>query len=482
MRIGWKRRVKSETSSCQKVKRMTDIMTKKCFVIGSGVSGLSAALYACNNGYTPMILEKNPVHGGYATNIIKDGFRFEMSLHFVGPAIREPLRMLGIDDQIELIDVKDTTRIDCEESCKISQFSYNDSAESYKKYLYIKYPYERDGIEKLFSIGKNIERVSDKIMIGEHPFVTLLSNPKAFQFFAKYGKKTGQQLLDDLFIDDNIKKEVSTLAILLGTPNESLSAIPYSQIATESYNRGAFFIHGGSQMLSDVLLSRIERCGGEISFNSPVIRMDIDDSFVKRLYIGKRVIDVGDGVNVVYCADMLSLVNNISKGTRILNIDINSLPIANSLNVIHLGLDIDVKKIGIDRSEYNLVTPKTDFNIAIYSNKDSSFGSNKTSVLTVSSVLKYEKNMIYDELNRVWPRITDHVVTEIVWTPNDFESWTWNAGGSFGGFQATPGLANKQIPHRTLIKNLYIAGQWTGMGAGYINSMIGGINAVNSFR
>jgi phytoene dehydrogenase-like protein len=61
-------------------------------------------------------------------------------------------------------------------------------------------------------------------------------------------------------------------------------------------------------------------------------------------------------------------------------------------------------------------------------------------------------------------------------TPTDFEQLTWNTGGSFGGFQTTPSQIHSPVPHKTLIGNLFVAGQWTGVGAGYINTMLGGLD------
>lgn len=51
---------------------------KKCIVIGSGFSSLSASCYLAKAGYDVLVLEKNEQIGGRASILEEDGFRFDM--------------------------------------------------------------------------------------------------------------------------------------------------------------------------------------------------------------------------------------------------------------------------------------------------------------------------------------------------------------------------------------------------------------------
>lgn len=464
------------------------MMTDKIHVavIGSGIGGLSVALDLCNNGFKPVIFEKNAVHGGYATNFQKGGFRFEVSLHYVSPLFRVVLDRLGISRDVDLIDLKKSAFVNCDEpkkACSISKFEFNDKGLSYVQYLILKYPGEEKSIRKLFSLGTEMLPMSDDLIINKmNPFASMLKHPRSIPATFKYIGKTSKNLLDELFVDENLKQEVSALAIILGTPLDVMAAVPYIQTATESYERGGFYIRGGSQHLVDVMRKHIERSGGIFYMNSPVDRMKLSpDGTVESISVGGKSFDVD---SVIYCCDMLKLVNTIIPQTRLFKKEVRRLPIASAALVVHLGLDIDVKtEYGFDGGDYAIKTPEMAFNIAIYSNVDPSCCKRGNSVITLTG-LGYDdfRRRSMKELNRVLPGIEKHVVVNEYMMPIDFEKLTWNAGGSFGGFQTTPAQIRSPVPHETLVKNLFVAGQWTGVGAGYINTMLGGIETSLLYR
>lgn len=56
---------------------------KKIVIIGGGISGLSAGIYAIKNGYNPIILEKNPVAGGLCTSWYRQGMHLDGCIHWL---------------------------------------------------------------------------------------------------------------------------------------------------------------------------------------------------------------------------------------------------------------------------------------------------------------------------------------------------------------------------------------------------------------
>jgi len=199
-------------------------------IVGSGISGLSAALDLANHGVKSVIFDKNSFHGGYATNFWKEGFRFEASLHYVGPIFKKALNRLGLSRKVKLIEIKKAASIDCREvkdSCKRVDFKFNDNGISYIRYLVSKYPDEEKSIKKLFSIGDAILPLSDDMVIDKvNPLVAMIKHPKAIYPASRYLSKTSKVLLDELFVNEDLKKEISSLAIILGTPVDVMAAIP----------------------------------------------------------------------------------------------------------------------------------------------------------------------------------------------------------------------------------------------------------------
>ena len=60
---------------------MANALEKDLIIIGAGLNGLSAGLaYALNNQNSQkkvLILEKNPISGGYVTSFTRQGFQFD---------------------------------------------------------------------------------------------------------------------------------------------------------------------------------------------------------------------------------------------------------------------------------------------------------------------------------------------------------------------------------------------------------------------
>ena len=55
---------------------------KKVIVIGAGISGLTAAVYARRSGFEAVVLEKAGSPGGVSTNWVRKGYTFEGGVHW----------------------------------------------------------------------------------------------------------------------------------------------------------------------------------------------------------------------------------------------------------------------------------------------------------------------------------------------------------------------------------------------------------------
>ena len=58
-------------------------MGKKVVIIGAGVSGLSAGIYALQAGYSVEIYEKNKMPGGECTGWNRQGYHIDNCIHFL---------------------------------------------------------------------------------------------------------------------------------------------------------------------------------------------------------------------------------------------------------------------------------------------------------------------------------------------------------------------------------------------------------------
>ncbi|MDR0836454.1 MAG: NAD(P)/FAD-dependent oxidoreductase, partial [Tannerella sp.] len=58
-------------------------MSKKIVIIGSGVAGLSAGIYARMNGFEAQIVEMGHTVGGVCTSWYRSGYKFDYSIQWL---------------------------------------------------------------------------------------------------------------------------------------------------------------------------------------------------------------------------------------------------------------------------------------------------------------------------------------------------------------------------------------------------------------
>lgn len=58
-------------------------MNAKVIVVGAGIAGLSAGIYAAQSGFDVTIIEKHTIPGGVCTSWRRKGYLFEGAIHWL---------------------------------------------------------------------------------------------------------------------------------------------------------------------------------------------------------------------------------------------------------------------------------------------------------------------------------------------------------------------------------------------------------------
>lgn len=474
-------------------------------IIGAGIGGLTAAAILARNGKKVLVLEKNPVAGGYAVNFRRGEFVFDASLHLICGCDESGMtykifKKSGVLEKIKLI------KPDCLYRSIFPDFDLRIPQNNLPVYLNIlknDFPTEANGIEKLFNELTKLYIDILNFFFTDTPFwLDMVFFPLKYPKLFLYVNKPFQNMLDRFLKDFRLKAIISQLWGYYGLPPAQLSPIYFSFPWYDYLCNGGYYLEGGSQSLSDALVSSIKENNGKVSLNSEVKKIIIS----KNIAVG--VITRNDqeffADIVISNADANKTFNNFVGGEFLPKSFLKKLKnMQPSLSAfqLYLGLNTDLKSKGICDYEifynpsYDLDNQyqafmnndnidKMLYAITIYSNIDPTAAPSGKSALGIIALSGYDfwsklsKNeykekkkqtaeILIKRAEKVIPGLSSYIEEMAVATPLTMERYTGNYKGAiYGWSQIISQSGINRLDLKTPIKNLYLASGWARPGGG----------------
>lgn len=477
-------------------------------IIGAGIGGLTSGAILSRNGKKVLILEKNPVPGGYAVNFRRGEFEFDASIHLVngfdsGQTGNKILELCGISERVKFLKPKYLFRsVFPNIDIRIPQGNLKE----YINILTRHFPKEKDGLERLFKLMsklycriEDVGEASDKISPAE---------------FTEYVNKTYQEVLEQFLKDRKLMALVSQLWSYYGLSPRRLSAIFFCYPWYDYVCNKGFYLKGGARALSAELKTIIQKNGGELKFNTKVIKILLKENIVYGITTEK-----GEEFFA------RSIVSNIDARTTFYNLvgekylqpsfldKISKMEPSLSAFQVYLGLNVDLKNIGID--DYVIfVNPDFDldkqfnaylnndinnsaFGLTLYSMLEENFAPKSKSAMAIITLAGYDfwKNLSKEEYKKqkkhftdilikrteaIIPNLSSHIEIVESATPLTMERYTGNYKGAIYGWSQTVSQSgSNRLKNKTPIKNLYLVGAWTLPGGGIKGVMQSGVIVSN---
>ncbi len=484
---------------------------KKIGIIGGGVAGLTAGIFAQKNGFDSVVLEKHHTLGGECTGWDRQGYHIDGCIHWlVGTKEGTPIKKLwdtvGALDGVDIYDPKSFMAV--EHDGVTVQF-YRDINKIKSSWLYIS-PEDKDIIEefcrdikKLQSFSIPVEKPMDMINIIEK-IKFIFSMKDAGPIMQKYDKISVREL-SDKFRHPALREaiasfmpegEYSATSVIfpLGTFTGGQSSIPI----------------GGSKALAMRMAEKYLSLGGVIEASSEVVDLDIEGDTIRSVKCKN-----GKSLNfdyVIAACDARVLYEQLLKGQyndpeyqkRYNNPEI--YPLASN---IYIGIGYEgtmgdlprTLKFPVDSLDIKQNRKPIDYLQMTHYAYEPSFAPYGHTVITFAinqfqpeliewEVLGKDREAYNREKKRIgevvirametrFPHMTGKLKLLDVATPQTYERYCNAYRGAFMGFWPT--IPGKALAHTGRIKglsNIVLSGQWLQPPGGLPIALITGKDTI----
>jgi len=482
---------------------------KSILIIGAGIAGLTAGVYARRCGYQADIYEMHSLPGGLMTAWKRKGYIIDGCIHWLtGSSPRsdyyQQWQEIGLLNGQKIYDPEIFYRYEALDG-KI--FNFYTNIDQLEKHLQEISPEDADYIHKFCSaahkmVGFNMSTESSGSFVKKI-LNSIKSLPKLLQVLPQLQKWGSMEMTT---FSANFKspflREVFTN---LWMPEMSAGALVFTMAFL--HDRSAGYPVGGSLPMAQGVEKRFLELGGQIHYNSRVekILVENDRAAGIRLADGSEhradyVISAADGHATIF--DMLE-GRYVDDKIRKVYSDYKLFPpiLLVSLGIHRTFPELPGATAGIAIALKDPITiageKHANLELMVYNFDPTLAPEGKTIVTTtIPTSYTYWKELVNDRerydaekqqvaidiINRLEQRfagVSAQVEMADVATPVTFERYTGNWQGSFEGFLPTPKTIMSSIP-KTLpgLQNFYMAGQWVQAGGGLPSGLMTGRDVI----
>ncbi|MFI5399185.1 MAG: phytoene desaturase family protein [Candidatus Binatia bacterium] len=503
----------------------------KAIIIGSGMSGLTAAAYLVRAGYQVTVHEQFSEIGGVTATLRQDGFGWDLGPLMVegfgpGEPAGEVLSELGLDDCVRR--VRDDRGVVFPDFSLWKPATY---AGPYWRRERLKelFPEERDGLDRYYQF---YDRVMDLMALvrradrARGPTVLWLKARMwlAFRQLKAMREWSAQRMMDHFFRRQELKAlYTGILADFVVRPSQFPGlGIPTVNVETAFDKRiplvskaglrpSYHYISGGCGQLVEAMSAMIRARGGTIQANACVRCITITDGHVTGVGLDDEhhapadLVLASGGAHETF----LGLVGREHLPTDFVA-RVENVAFMESVLMVHVGIDFDPTPYqpaalcyyygsydiegGVARCQNGEFHEGRDgfliYVPSLHSPELAPPGHHAVTVYTIapnrlrSGTWAERREELADKLlaeaERIMPGLRQRARVRVILTPDDFRTRTHLARHSFGG--VAPVMGKEGVPHRTPIRGLWFIGAQSESRGGVGNVVAGARRAVDMIR
>ena len=272
-----------------------DAIKRKIVIIGSGFGGLAAAIRLQAKGMQVTLLEKNAKVGGHASQLVKDGYTFDMgpSIITAPNLIQRLFECAGarMEDYLDLVKLDPFYRIYFHDGASLD---YTDDSEQMKRQMARFSTMDADNYDRFMAQTRHLYDavITDGLGATAFDLPTMLGFlPRALRLQALM---PAYDFVKRYFDDPHHRFTFSFHPLFIGG-NPFRAPAVYLMIPYLEKTGGVWFCKGGMYSLVRALESTFKQLGGVVETDAEVERIIVEDRRAKGV-LAKGQFYEADGV------------------------------------------------------------------------------------------------------------------------------------------------------------------------------------------
>lgn len=487
-------------------------------IIGGGLGGLSAGAILSRQGKRVLLLEQHYIPGGCATTFKRKDFIMEVGLHAMDGHLisqnseRSVLRYLGVHRKVRFEPIPEFFRIHSDRF----DFVFPMGTKQAKRSLMEAFPTEEQGIRKFFRLIMGVQQEVARMPKEKWRYVVLMPLfPILYPNTFRSARMTVGRCLDRLVESENLKLILQGNLLYYHDDPYSMSMLFFAKAQASFIQHGGYFIHGGSQKLSDALARVIRDNGGTLLLGKHVEKIltargratgvSYRDTFNRSC--GTTEVSAP---HIIYSGALPLVPSLLPEGAgKKITRRIGDLQPACSLFCVYLGFNKTLEEIHsrhystfffsndvtglhkVHRNNYGDWNTRS-FAFVDYSRLDSGLTAENKGfgvICCADKISDWENldetaylekkeevsQILLARLENVFPGIGSLIEYREAGTPLTIRRYTLNPFGAPYGFAQIRGQAGNRRPsYKSPVKNLWFSGTWTFPGGGFTGALISG--------
>jgi phytoene dehydrogenase-like protein len=468
-------------------------MAKKIVIIGGGVAGLSAGIYAKLNGFDAEIIEMHSITGGQCTAWDRKGYRFDYCLHWLVGTRKGPFNDIWketnvLTDKVEIIDHEVHTKIFAGDG---REFILYTDLNRWEEYLCKLAPEDAKRIKKMCNDMRKsafLQPFSDPPGLRKlgHTIASMRSMMPVMILFMKYGRKSCDEYFRKLgFTNESLKYFLNSIF-----GSRDFSALVFIMMFAWFNQKNAGYLIGGSLPMAKRMTNRYLDLGGKLRTRTRVTKIIVENNVAKGVILSDGteimadyVISAADGHNTIFSMLEGKYINKkISNAYDNWDLFTPLVQVSFGINKI-IESEVPVETWIIKDQTIGRTKIRSGYSIMNYC-FDPTMAPEGKSVIVVrfdspwelwkdinASEYKSEKLKIEKDakviLEKRYPGISSNIEICDIATPLTDVNYTGVWKGSYEGFMPTSkNLMDNINPVIHGLKKFYMAGQWLFPGGG----------------